>query len=151
MDYHSFMAHAFRPAVTRLGMKDVSFHTLRHTTASLLISEGAPITAVAGILGHASTQMTLDVTSYIDKLIVATSLHRTILVNMARQWWLKGHTAGVSLDNFFHSVNSDVRIFAEMIVRQGRQKNSQSRKYFEVYRVIDDANVVSTLSKLGEK
>ena len=61
MDYHSFMAHVFRPAVARLGMKGVSFHTLRHTTASLLISEGAPITAVAGILGHASTQMTLDV------------------------------------------------------------------------------------------
>ena len=77
MDYHGFMAHVFRPAVARLGMKDVSFHTLRHTTASLLISEGAPITAVAGILGHASTQMTLDVyghlyeddaNKYIDRL-----------------------------------------------------------------------------------
>ena len=77
MDYHGFMAHVFRPAVARLGMKDVSFHTLRHTTASLLISKGAPITAVAGILGHASTQMTLDVyghlyeddaNKYIDRL-----------------------------------------------------------------------------------
>ena len=77
MDYHGFMAHVFRPAVARLGMKDVSFHNLRHTTASLLISKGAPITAVAGILGHASTQMTLDVyghlyeddaNKYIDRL-----------------------------------------------------------------------------------
>ena len=28
---------------------------------SLLISQGTPVTTVAGILGHASTQMTLDV------------------------------------------------------------------------------------------
>ena len=93
----------------------------------------------------------LDVTSYIDKLTAATSLHRTMLINMARQWWLKGRTAGVSLDEFFQSVNSDVRFFAEMIVRRSRGKNSKSRKYSEIYRVIDDASVVSILSKLGEK
>ena len=93
----------------------------------------------------------LDVTSYIDKLTAATSLHRTMLVNMARQWWLKGRTAGVSLDEFFQSVNSDVRFFAEMIVRRSRGKNSKSKKYSEIYRVIDDASVVSILSKLGEK
>lgn len=77
LDYNNFMSRVFRPAVVRTGMKDVSFHTLRHTTASLLISKGAPITAVAGILGHASTQMTLDVyghlyeddaNKYIDRL-----------------------------------------------------------------------------------
>jgi LmbE family N-acetylglucosaminyl deacetylase len=93
----------------------------------------------------------LDVTVFIDKLIVATSLHRTMLINMARQWWLKGRTAGVSLDEFFQNVNNDVRFFAEMIVRQTRQKNARSRKYSEIYRVIDDASVVSTLSQLGEK
>ena len=77
LDYNNFMSRVFRPAVARTGMKDVSFHSLRHTTASLLISKGAPITAVAGILGHASTQMTLDVyghlyeddaNKYIDRL-----------------------------------------------------------------------------------
>ena len=93
----------------------------------------------------------LGVTSYIDKLTAATSLHRTMLINMARQWWLKGRTAGVSLDEFFQSVNSDVQFFAEMIVRQSREKNSQSKRYSEIYRVIDDASVISTLSKLGEK
>jgi integrase len=77
LDYNNFMSRVFRPAVAQTGMKDVSFHSLRHTTASLLISKGAPITAVAGILGHASTQMTLDVyghlyeddaNKYIDRL-----------------------------------------------------------------------------------
>lgn len=77
LDYNNFMSRVFRPAVARTGITDISFHSLRHTTASLLISKGAPITAVAGILGHASTQMTLDVyghlyeddaNKYIDRL-----------------------------------------------------------------------------------
>ena len=58
-------------------MHGVGFHSLRHTTASLLISQGTPVTAVSKILGHASTQMTLDVyghlyeddaSKYIDRL-----------------------------------------------------------------------------------
>jgi integrase len=77
LDYNNFMSRIFRPAVERVGFAGVGFHNLRHTTASLLISQGTPITTVAGILGHASTQMTLDVyghlyeddsTKYIDRL-----------------------------------------------------------------------------------
>jgi integrase len=77
LDYNNFMSRIFRPAVERVGFTGVGFHNLRHTTASLLISQGTPITTVAGILGHASTQMTLDVyghlyeddsTKYIDRL-----------------------------------------------------------------------------------
>ena len=43
------------------GRQGVGFHSLRHTTASLLISQGTPSTTVSKILGHTSTQMTLDV------------------------------------------------------------------------------------------
>jgi integrase len=77
LDYNNFMTRYFRPAVERAGLRDVGFHTLRHTTASLLISQGTPITTVSKILGHASTQMTLDVyghlyeddaSKYIDRL-----------------------------------------------------------------------------------
>ena len=77
LDYNNFMTRYFRPAVERAGLLEVGFHTLRHTTASLLISQGTPITTVSKILGHASTQMTLDVyghlyeddaTKYIDRL-----------------------------------------------------------------------------------
>ncbi len=93
----------------------------------------------------------LDVTSHIDELVAATSLHKTMLVNMARQLWLKGQTAGISLDNFFTRVNSDVSFFAAMIVTKGRQKKAKSKKSFEIYRVIDDINVITALSKLEEK
>lgn len=77
MNYRNFMGRVFKPAALRAELPEVSFHALRHTTASLLISAGTPITTVAGILGHASTQMTLDVyghlyeddaTKYIDRL-----------------------------------------------------------------------------------
>lgn len=77
LDYHNFMNRIFRPALKRLGYENYSFHSLRHTTASLLISQGAPVTTVSGILGHASTQMTLDVyghlyeddsAKYVDRL-----------------------------------------------------------------------------------
>ena len=77
LDYNNFMSRIFKPAVQAAGYSEVGFHTLRHTTASLLISQGTPVTTVAGILGHASTQMTLDVyghlyeddaSKYIDRL-----------------------------------------------------------------------------------
>jgi integrase len=77
LDYNNFMTRIFRPAVKKVGYVGVGFHHLRHTTASLLISQGTPITTVAGILGHASTQMTLNVyghlyedesAKYVDRL-----------------------------------------------------------------------------------
>jgi integrase len=77
LDYKNFMSRYFRPAVKRAGLEGIGFHALRHTTASLLISQGTPVTAVSKILGHASTQMTLDVyghlyeddaSKYIDRL-----------------------------------------------------------------------------------
>jgi integrase len=77
LEYNNFQSRIFRPAVASVGLQGVSFHSLRHTTASLLISQGTPITTVAGILGHSSTQMTLnvyghlyedDAMKYIDRL-----------------------------------------------------------------------------------
>lgn len=77
LEYNNFQNRVFRPAVKKVGLRGISFHSLRHTTASLLISQGTPITTVAGILGHASTQMTLnvyghlyedDAMTYIDRL-----------------------------------------------------------------------------------
>ncbi len=49
----------------RHGLPHVHPHTLRHTFASILISEGVDITTVAGALGHANTSMTLDVYSHV--------------------------------------------------------------------------------------
>ena len=92
----------------------------------------------------------LDVSSHIDLLIAATSLHKTMLVNMARQWWLKGDTANISLSKFFDRVQQDASFFADLIIKKGRQKKASNKKFFEIYRVIDDFEVVSSLSRLRQ-
>ena len=40
---------------------DCTFHDLRHTFATLVISQGVDIRTVSSLMGHASTSMTLDV------------------------------------------------------------------------------------------
>lgn len=92
----------------------------------------------------------LDITAKIDALISATSLHKTMLVNMARQWWLKGETAGISLNEFFKIVTKDASFFAEMIVKQSRRNKKLPKKYVEIYRVIDDTSILNKLRKFEE-
>jgi LmbE family N-acetylglucosaminyl deacetylase len=92
----------------------------------------------------------LDITANIEVLISATALHKTMLVNMARQWWLKGETAGISLNEFFKKVTKDVSFFAEMIVKQSRRNKKLPRKYVEIYRVIDDTSVLKKLRRFEE-
>jgi integrase len=60
MDYDWLRQRVFMPAVSRLGLKGITIHSLRHTCASLLIKLKAPITTVSYILGHSSVKMTLD-------------------------------------------------------------------------------------------
>jgi integrase len=45
----------------KAGLEGVSLHSLRHTHASELISNGVPITTVAKRLGHASANVTLSI------------------------------------------------------------------------------------------
>lgn len=92
----------------------------------------------------------LDITAKIDVLISVTSLHKTMLVNMARQWWLKGETAGISLNEFFKIVTKDASFFAEMIVKQSRRNKKLPKKYVEIYRVIDDTSILKKLRKFEE-
>ena len=40
---------------------DLSVHSLRHTNASLLISQGVDVRTVASLLGHAQASTTLDI------------------------------------------------------------------------------------------
>lgn len=50
---------AFESAVTRAGLVGVTFHTLRHTFASILIAQGRDPVFVADQLGHADVSETL--------------------------------------------------------------------------------------------
>jgi hypothetical protein len=48
------------PCLEQAGLRKVHPHVLRHTFASLLLSNGEPITYVKERLGHASIQLTVD-------------------------------------------------------------------------------------------
>ena len=50
---------AFETAVKKAGIKDFTFHDLRHTFASWLAMEGVPMSTIGKLLGHKTPQMTM--------------------------------------------------------------------------------------------
>ena len=55
------------PALRRAGLRQVTFHSLRHSCASAMIAKGAPITEIQHRLGHAKPDITLRVYSHFFK------------------------------------------------------------------------------------
>jgi integrase len=52
--------NVFKRTSRKAGLREIRVHDSRHTFASILLSEGVPITYVKEQLGHASIQMTVD-------------------------------------------------------------------------------------------
>jgi integrase len=50
---------------TRIGMPEITFHSLRHSHASMLISEGVDIVTISKRLGHAKPDITLRVYAHL--------------------------------------------------------------------------------------
>ena len=48
-------------AAVRFGLRGATWHSLRHSHASMLVSAGLPVTTVAARLGHATAGVTLSV------------------------------------------------------------------------------------------
>ena len=56
---------AFKPLLEKAGIPDIRFHDLRHTAATLLLSEGVSPKAVSEQLGHGSVAITMDVYAHV--------------------------------------------------------------------------------------
>jgi len=59
------VSHTFAKIAMQVGLKDVRFHDLRHTFASLMLLCGAKPKVISEALGHSSVGFTLDVYSHI--------------------------------------------------------------------------------------
>ena len=55
----------FRDFANKCGFKDVHVHSLRHTYASLMISEGTPLVVVSRRLGHAQVSTTANIYAHV--------------------------------------------------------------------------------------
>jgi len=61
----SVLSHTFAKIVKQTGLKNVRFHDLRHTFASLMLLRGAKPKVISEALGHASVAFTMDTYSHI--------------------------------------------------------------------------------------
>lgn len=59
MEPRSFSRH-FKAILKQAGIRDINFHTLRHTFASCCVEAGMDIKALSEILGHSSIKITMD-------------------------------------------------------------------------------------------
>jgi site-specific recombinase XerD len=55
-----YISSHFKVILAKNGLKQIRFHDLRHSCASLLLSSGADIKSVQEILGHADASTTLN-------------------------------------------------------------------------------------------
>jgi integrase len=59
-----FHFHQFKPLLKRADLPDIRFHDLRHTSATLLLSQGVHPKVVQERLGHSQISVTLDTYSH---------------------------------------------------------------------------------------
>jgi len=55
----------FKPLVRRMGLPDITFHCLRHSIITILLSEGIPINQVSQFARHKNSMVTLSVYAHV--------------------------------------------------------------------------------------
>ncbi len=69
------LLHRFKLILQRSGCKDIRFHDLRHTFATMAIENGMDVKTLSGIIGHISAETTLNIYSHItDTMRVQASV-----------------------------------------------------------------------------
>lgn len=58
---HNLLRRQLRPVCNRLGLCGITWHSLRHSHATLLDAVGAPLGTVQALLGHSTSEITREV------------------------------------------------------------------------------------------
>jgi integrase len=61
----NLIQRSFHPLLERAGLPRIAFHSLRHTAASLMLSQGIDIRTISATLGHSTVALTLDVYAHL--------------------------------------------------------------------------------------
>jgi integrase len=72
----NLLKRSFRPLLARAGVPAITFHCLRHSTASLLLSLGIHPKIVQELLGHSQIALTLDTYSHVLPSMQEEALNR---------------------------------------------------------------------------
>ena len=67
---------AFSRTVQKAGLEGLRFHDLRHTHASLMLSEGVHLKVVSERLGHSSIAITGDIYSHVQPSVQREAVER---------------------------------------------------------------------------
>jgi integrase len=62
---HNLINRLWKPLLRTAGLPYTNFHTLRHTAATLLLTEGVHPKIVQEMLGHSTISITLDTYSHV--------------------------------------------------------------------------------------
>lgn len=76
------LQYHFRQYVYHCGLKDVTFHTLRHTFATRCVEVGFEIKSLSEILGHANTSITLNRYVHCSLELKRENMNKLEYVNM---------------------------------------------------------------------
>ena len=68
------LARIFYNHLSKAGLPHFRFHDIRHTFATLALSEGEPIKKVSAILGHASISITLEIYAHLVPALMESSV-----------------------------------------------------------------------------
>lgn len=70
----SNLRRSFNRAIKLTGLRQIRFHDLRHTCASLLLAQGVPMRVVMEILGHSTMSITSDLYTHVSPNATATAV-----------------------------------------------------------------------------
>ncbi len=62
----SYVTNHFKTLLKRAGLRDIRFHDLRHSCASIMIAQGIDIKLIQAWLGHSTVATTADIYGHID-------------------------------------------------------------------------------------